>query len=87
MLRQYEADPSRWRSSGDNGRIIRERTDPETAFEQAVEKGDVAKSLQMLKTHPAFALDQSFFWGEGILAMPAHDALVDAAGMGDKKGT
>lgn len=73
LLQQYRDDPSRWRFKGDNGRIIREWTEPKREFEQAVNKGDTGKTKRILETHPAFALDESFFWGEGILAMPAHD--------------
>jgi hypothetical protein len=73
LLRQYKDDPARWKFKGDNGRIIRERTDPEKEFEQAVNKGNIERIRQILESYPAFALDESFFWGEGILAMPAHD--------------
>jgi len=73
LLQQYNDDPTRWKFRGDNGRIIRERTDLEKEFEKAVDKGDIEKTQQILEDYPAFALDESFFWGEGILARPAHD--------------
>ncbi len=34
-------------------------------------QNDLDRTEQILKEHPEFALDQTYFWGEGILTMPA----------------
>lgn len=60
--------------SGDNGKIHYPRTAAENAFEEAVDKEDLATVAEILKAQPAFAEDEKFFWGEGILAMPAKEA-------------
>jgi len=73
LLKEYNNDPARWKFGGDNGRILRPRTTLQSAFETAVDKGDLDRTAQILKDHPAFAKDEGYFWGEGILAMPAHD--------------
>lgn len=73
LLRQYEGDPARWKFKGDNGRIVRERTAQEKELERLVDKGEVERAREILEVHPELARDESFFWGEGILAMPAHD--------------
>jgi ankyrin repeat protein len=73
LLEEYNNGPARWKFNGDNGRILRPRTTLQSAFESAVDKGDLDRTAEILKSHPAFAKDESYFWGEGILAMPAHD--------------
>lgn len=52
---------------GDNGEILYNRTNEEREFEKAVDNEDVSKVEQILKLHPEFAKDQTYFWGEGIL--------------------
>lgn len=80
LLQQYANDPSRWKFKGDNGTIHVPRHTQENDFQDAVDKGDLEKTRQILQDHPAFVQDDSFFWGEGILMMPAkkgHVAMVE----------
>lgn len=71
MLQQYLSDPSLCQFKGDNGNISYNRSEEEQAFENAVDKGDMEVTERLLKEDPAMALDETFFWGEGILMMPA----------------
>jgi uncharacterized protein len=67
-------DPSQFKYGKDwNGRIHFQRSPEQTAFEQAVDKEYFTDVKAMLQDHPEFALDNTFFWGEGILMMPARD--------------
>lgn len=80
LLDKYAADPSRQRFRGDNGRILFPRTAGQKAFEQAVDQEDLAKTEECLREHPEWALDTTFFWGEGILTFAAKEnnrAMVD----------
>lgn len=80
LLQQYAGDPARHKFKGDNGRIHVNRSDLQTEFQTAVDKGDLLRTEQILQINPEFALDESYFWGEGILTMPAKRAnfkLVD----------
>jgi len=52
----------------------------QTEFEKAVDENDLAGVAVILQQHPEFALDQTYFWSEGILTMPAkenHREMVD----------
>jgi ankyrin repeat protein len=71
LLEQYNGDPALCKFRGDNGKIYYDRTELQMEFQMAVDKGDLVKTGQILKEHPEFALDESYFWGEGILTMPA----------------
>jgi len=74
LLEQYNNDPSRWKFKGDNGRILFPRTAMQEEFLQAVDKEDLDRTGQILKEHPEFVQDDTFFWGEGILLRGAkHD--------------
>lgn len=73
LLQQYLSDPSLCKFSGDNGRIWYNRSEPEQAFEKAVDKEDLDKTEQMLQEYPGIALDETYFWGEGILMRPAKE--------------
>lgn len=74
LLHHYLEKPEQFAFRGElNGRIHYERTPLELDFESAVDKGDLMKTGILLKEHPELVLDDTFFWGEGILAMPAHD--------------
>ncbi len=57
--------------SGDNGAIDYQRTPLQKEFEKAVDKEDINRTQQLLQQHPGLALDETFFWGEGILMKPA----------------
>jgi ankyrin repeat protein len=71
LLKQYAANPPPNHFKGDNGKIRRNRSVLQQEFERAVDQQDFEKTAQILKEHPEFATDESYFWGEGILTMPA----------------
>jgi len=73
MLKEYLADPARCRYKGDNGEILYNRSELQLEFQQAVDKGSLKRTEQILKEHPEFALDQTYFWGEGILVFAAKE--------------
>ncbi|MBV9989268.1 MAG: ankyrin repeat domain-containing protein [Chitinophagaceae bacterium] len=71
LLDEYVADTSRHRSKGDNGEILYNRSPEQIEFEKAVSNNDLSKTKQLLEHHPDFALDESYFWSEGILLFAA----------------
>lgn len=71
LLDTYVSDPSRQKYRGDNGEILYNRTDLQKEFEQVVDKEDLEKTENILKAHPEFALDETYFWSEGILTFAA----------------
>lgn len=73
LLNEYESDPSRHKFRGDNGRILYNRTPLLNEFEQAVDKNEIDRVKQLLKAHPGLALDETCFWGEGILLFAAKE--------------
>jgi len=73
LLQQYASDPSQQKFKGDNGSIHFNRSLQQQEFEKAVDKGDIDKTKHLLQEYPSFALDDTFFWGEGILTMPAKE--------------
>jgi ankyrin repeat protein len=79
-LDAYANNPARQKFKGDNGEIHVNRSALEIEFQAAVDKGDLLKTEQILLNNPEFARDENYFWGEGILTMPAKRAnfeLVD----------
>ncbi len=77
LLKQYLGDPSQWKYKGDNGEIHYQRSELELEFEKAVDQKALGKVEQILQANPHFAKDETFFWGEGILMMPAKENNVD----------
>jgi uncharacterized protein len=71
LLQQYACDPSLQQFKGDNGAIHFNRSPLQKEFENAVDKENIGKIKEQLQDHPGLALDETFFWGEGILMMPA----------------
>lgn len=71
LLSQYLANPELCRFKGDNGEIHYNRSALQKEFENAVDKEDLNKTEEILQEHPEFVLDETYFWGEGILMMPA----------------
>jgi uncharacterized protein len=71
LLRQFGANYSLHKYKGDNGEIHYNRTVLQKEFEKAVNKEDLNKIEKLLKKHPELAKDETFFWSEGILTMPA----------------
>jgi len=73
LLQQYLNDPVCCKFKGDNGKIYYNRSKLQLKFQKAVDEGESDKTEQLLKDHPEFISDETFFWGEGILMMPAKD--------------
>ena len=70
-LDEYASDTSRHKYKGDNGRIFYNRSHDEAEFEKAVSENDLEQTKRILQSHPEFALDQTYFWSEGILLFAA----------------
>jgi uncharacterized protein len=77
MLERYSKDPTCLKFKGDNGAIDYQRNDSQRDFETAVDKEDIRQVEKILQEHPEFARDQTYFWGEGILMMPAKAGNVE----------
>jgi len=73
LLDQYSNEPSKQKFKGDNGEIIYNRTALQLEFQEAVDKGSLDKTEKILKEHPEFAKDETYFWGEGILVFAAKE--------------
>jgi uncharacterized protein len=71
LLENYCNQPSLQKYNGDNGKIHFPGTNIQLEFQKAVDKEDVIRTEQILKEHPEFAKDETYFWGEGILAFAA----------------
>ena len=79
MLDDY-ADRGNVRFRGDNGAIDYGRTTLQKKFEKAVNQNRLADVRRILEDHPEFALDNTYFWNEGILLVPVktgHFDMVD----------
>jgi len=73
MLDQYAKDPSTQKYKGDNGEILYKRSELQQEFQEAVDKGSIDKTEKILKEHPEFAKDETYFWGEGILVFAVKE--------------
>jgi ankyrin repeat protein len=73
LLDQYAKDPSMQKYKGDNGEILYNRSEMQLEFQEAVDKGSLDKTEKILKEHPEFAKDETYFWGEGILVFAAKE--------------
>ncbi|HYF30271.1 MAG TPA: ankyrin repeat domain-containing protein [Chitinophagaceae bacterium] len=73
MLQQYLSDPSLCKFKGDNGEIHYNQTPVQQAFQKAVDKGDICTTAALLLDHADLLQTDNYFWGEGILMMPAKD--------------
>jgi uncharacterized protein len=81
QLRQYANNNNILKYQGDNGEILYNRTEEEAAFQQAVDKNDLAATEKILQKNSTFINDPTFFWGEGILMMPAKDGDLNMIGL------
>jgi len=74
LLQEYA---NKWEAQkfykGDNGKIDYGRMELQLEFQTAVDDEDLEKTEKMLKAHPEFALDETYFWGEGILLFAAKE--------------
>jgi uncharacterized protein len=80
LLNEYANNPSLHKFKGDNGKIFFNRTDLQNEFEKAVMDDDLEKTEKILKQHPEFVEDETYFWGEGILTFAAkknNRAMID----------
>lgn len=80
LLNEYATDSSQQKFHGDNGEIFYDRTPLQKEFEKAVYDNDLEKTEKILKEHPQFAKDETYFWGEGILTFAAKEnnrAMID----------
>ena len=73
LLSGYATNTSLHKFKGDNGKIYFNRTEPQREFEKTVYDGDLEKTEVILKQHPEFAKDETYFWGEGILTFAAKE--------------
>lgn len=73
LLEQYNRNPAASRYKGDTGKIFYNRTELQNEFEKAVYEEDLEKTGKLLKEHPGLALDETYFWGEGILTFAAKE--------------
>jgi len=65
--------PVETREWGDTGGIDFQKDDTQERFQQLVNDGKHEEVEAMFQQRPELALDETAFWGEGILAMPAKD--------------
>jgi len=80
LLDEYAVNKALHKFKGDNGRIFYNRSPQQNEFEKAVDENDLDKTKHILKDHPEFALDETYFWSEGILTMPAkgnHGEMIE----------
>ena len=73
FLNGYADNPTMHKYKGDNGEINYDRTELETEFEKAVHKNKIKRVREILKDHPEFAKDETYFWSEGILLFAAKE--------------
>ena len=73
LLEDYHQDPSRCKYKGDNGEIFYNRTPLQLEFQKVVDKENIKKTRAMLEANPELVHDDLYFWGEGLLMMPAKD--------------
>ena len=62
------------RECGDTGAIDFAKDEAQTRFQQLVNDKQHADVEAMLKVRPQLAYDETAFWGEGILSIPAKNA-------------
>lgn len=73
FLKQSLSDPTLLHSWKDTGKIDFGRDETEQQFQQFVDEGRHAEVEALLRERPEMATDELFFWGEGILSMPAKE--------------
>ena len=71
LLNNYAANPSLQKYKGDNGEILYNRTELQLDFQEAVDKNGYHKVEAILKEHPEFVKDETYFWSEGVLMFAA----------------
>lgn len=71
LILQQAVNTREW---GDTGAIDFEKDEIQIRFEQLVNDKQHADVEAMLKDHPELARNETAFWGEGILSIPAKNA-------------
>ncbi len=71
LLDQYATNNSIKKFTGDNGKIFYNRSVEQQNFQTAVSREDLEETARILKVHPEYALDKTYFWSEGILTFAA----------------
>ncbi|HEU5459632.1 MAG TPA: ankyrin repeat domain-containing protein [Pyrinomonadaceae bacterium] len=72
ILRQTLASPELTREWGDTGAIDFGKQEAQMRFEQLISDRQHAEVEAMLKQRPELAHDETAFWGEGMLSVPAN---------------
>lgn len=73
-LEEYNNQPDRQQFFSENGNIDYQRSAGQRELELAVDHGDRSLVASILEKNPLFAMEDSYFWGEGLLMMPAKAA-------------
>lgn len=63
----------------DNGKIDYKRTELQTRFERSVSQNFVEEVRSILNDHPEFALDNTYYWSEGVLTSPIKNGHFEMA--------
>jgi len=71
LLNEYASYPLLQKHRGDNGEIVYNRSELQSEFQHAVDKNGYNKVESILKEHPEYVKDETWFWGEGILLFAA----------------
>ena len=77
LLEEYNKSPERCKHKGHYSGIAFNLTPLQQEFERAVDKEDIAHVAKMLSSNPEVIEYPHYFWGEGILAMPAKEVDTD----------
>jgi uncharacterized protein len=73
FLKRSLDDPKLTRAWGDTGKIDYGKDETQRRFQELVNKNKHAEVEALLEERPELALDETAFWGEGILMMPAKN--------------
>ena len=73
LLQEYVSDPSRSRFKDEDRPIHFRRSSLQQQFQEAVDREDLKETERLLKQDPGLVHDPTYFWGEGILMMPAKE--------------
>lgn len=74
MLDRYQDNPVGQKLfRGDNGEIVYDRSELQLEFQKVVDDGNLQRTEEILNEHPEFALDETYFWSEGILLFAAKE--------------
>jgi ankyrin repeat protein len=71
FLKRSLDDPKLTRAWGDTGKIDYGKDETQRRFQELVDKNKHAEVEVLLEERPELALDETAFWGEGILMKPA----------------